>query len=156
MANLDAVRAELQRFLPSRGWELKLWRPASWKEAHGGREITFRDQVDMFHDVALSIQVHGAENVNMVWMPANATHVTVVKCGDTGQLTGMKTHAMGFRHKRTYPANCTVPMPKGFKVNYTINEESVYYMDVERDLLPVLSDAMAELERDGVCRAREL
>jgi len=157
IANPDVVYEQLRPYFAAWGWGLTVWRPSEWRRAHGDTPITFRDQVSMFHDAALSIMVHGAENTNLVWMPEGAQNVIVVKCGDTGELTAGMTRRMDFASRRAYPANCTIPLPPDGKghPSYVINEGSLYYMDVERDLLPALADAMAELEATGgACRAK--
>jgi len=152
IANSAVLEQAMSRALPRMGWGIKFFRSSSWKMEHSGREVSFEDQVGLFHDVSLSIMVHGAEAMNMVWQPPGAAHVIVVKCDDNGAISRAYARRMNFTFWRSYPANCTRGMPGTF--SYDVNERALYYADFERDLLPTVQAATRDLEDRGVCRPR--
>mmetsp|Transcript_117000 Transcript_117000/g.364285 ORF Transcript_117000/g.364285 Transcript_117000/m.364285 type:complete len:348 (-) Transcript_117000:43-1086(-) len=153
VANGYAIEQAMRRSLKEMNWGLKSFHSTDWQKEHAGRSVTFSDQVSLFHDASLSVMVHGAEAMNMVYQPPGAAHLIIVKCGDNGGLSMWYAYWLNITAFRSYPANCTIP-PFVKRFNYTVNEQHYYYADFEKDILGSLKSATKMLEEKKVCVPR--
>jgi len=163
--NAPQIQSKLQNFMKHRNWKLKIWAPGceypltnqfysldatSSISVGTSFSMSFRDQVELFADVSLSIMPTSAENANLPFQPPKSAIISVNKCGENSFLKN-EAARYGFDSYDSYPADCSIPFSSA-TWNWDINEHGDYTMDFEHDLVPVLEKAMTSLERRGVCR----
>lgn len=138
-SNVEEITQRMQEFFAKHCWQLKVWMV-------GEGDMSLGNQVGLFANAVLSISTHGAHLSNVVWQPPGSAAFIIHKCHEARRLFQREAIEAGLRVFKSFPSDCR---NSGMRNSQDILDYGEYKANFEKDVLPVLERALAELGRPG-------